>query len=228
MSRSEGIPDMHTFDAADPVRILPMNDATRWTVRGAVARSRTVTRIVAVVVAILAGATVVHRDVPVATAITVIAMTPAVLVDVLVRRLPNRLVAGAALVGGAVGVVSFVFGQQIDALGVLVGAAAMSVPLLFVHLMSPTSMGLGDVKAAMVLGAALGLIDPVLPVVALAIGSFGATIHGLATRSRSIAFGPGLLGGTVGVMVLTALSITVGPDGPTEDVFAALASAVIT
>lgn len=219
---------MRTFDAAEPVRLLPKTDTARWTVRAAVARSRPSTLVGATAVAIAAGATATHPDVPVIAVVTVIAMIPAVLVDVLARRLPNRLVGAAAVVGGVAGAVASMIGQDVHLINGVLGAAAMSVPLLLVHLIAPASMGFGDVKAALVLGAALGLIDPILPILALAVGSFGATFHGLATRNRTIAFGPALLGGTVLVMVLTVVSLTPGTRNPEAGVSVALAMTAVT
>ena len=64
-------------------------------------------------------------------------------------------------------------------------------PLLLTHLVSPTGMGFGDVKAAAVLGAALGLIDPQVALLALVLGLASAAVWGLARRARSVAFGPG-------------------------------------
>lgn len=204
---------MRPLDTTDLVRPLPEAAASMWTVRASVAASRTSTVVVAAAAAIVTAGTALHPDVPVAAALIVVAMIPAVLVDVLVRRLPNRLVGGAALVGGVAGAVSLAIGVELRVLDGLIGAVAMAAPLLLVHLISPASMGFGDVKAALVFGAALGLIDPLLPVVALAVGSFGAAVHGLVTRSKTIAFGPGLLGGVVLVMIVAASPMTFDSDG---------------
>ena len=62
----------------------------------------------------------------------------------------------------------------------LVGAALLGGPLLVTHLVSPAGMGFGDVKAGAVAGAALGLIDPQLAVLALVLGLAAAASWGLA------------------------------------------------
>ena len=78
-----------------------------------------------------------------------------------------------------------------------VGAAMLAGPLLLTHLVSPTGMGFGDVKAGAVLGAALGLIDPQVALLALVLGLASAAVWGLARRARSVAFGPGLVTGAL-------------------------------
>jgi leader peptidase (prepilin peptidase)/N-methyltransferase len=82
------------------------------------------------------------------------------------------------------------------ALGALAaGAAAMALPVLALHLVSPASMGFGDVKAAAVLGAAVGTVDWRLGAVALCLAAFSGAGVGLLTRRRTIAFGPFLVFG---------------------------------
>ena len=53
---------------------------------------------------------------------------------------------------------------------VLTGALVVAGPLLAVHLITPSGMGFGDVKAGAVLGAAMGLIDVELALLALVAG----------------------------------------------------------
>lgn len=69
-------------------------------------------------------------------------------VDILVRRLPNILT-----LGGGAGVVSVAWFTGHGA-AALAGAALMTTPMLVVHLASPRSLGAGDVKLAVALGAA--------------------------------------------------------------------------
>lgn len=72
-------------------------------------------------------------------------------VDVLVRRLPNVLTLG----GGAVIVTAAVAAGHGRA--AVAGAVLLAAPLLVVHLVSPRSLGGGDVKLAIGLGAAAGV-----------------------------------------------------------------------
>ncbi|SQI28917.1 prepilin peptidase [Rhodococcus coprophilus] len=69
-------------------------------------------------------------------------------VDILVRRLPNVLTLGG---GVAVLSVASITGHGSAALA---GAALMTAPMLVVHLVSPRSLGAGDVKLAVALGGA--------------------------------------------------------------------------
>ena len=73
----------------------------------------------------------------------------------------------------------------------------MGLPLLLMHLTSPSSMGFGDVKLAVMAGAAIGATDwhVALPALALAAG-VTATV-GVVGRVRYVPFGPGLVGATL-------------------------------
>lgn len=145
--------------------------------------------------------------VPLASGVAVALLVPAALVDVHVRRLPDRLVTAAALVFVALIGVST---DPTTAGRILGGALAMSAPLLVLHLISPTSMGFGDVKAAVVLGAAVGAVDWQLAVSALALAAGATAVVGILIRARTIAFGPGLV---VGAALALAASPLLLPDG---------------
>ena len=121
-------------------------------------------------------------------------LVSAALVDVAEHRLPNGLVAVAAL---PVVVMLLAAGSGDLARSAAIGAAMFAGPLLLTHLVSPTGMGFGDVKAGAVLGAALGLIDPQVALLALVLGLASAAAWGLARRARSVAFGPGLVTGAL-------------------------------
>ncbi len=130
---------------------------------------------------------------PIAGASAIAVLVPAAVVDVEQRRLPDAWVgAGLILLVVAVAVEGAI-GQPIDAGNVVVGALAMALPLLMLHLVSPTSMGFGDVKAAVVLGAAVGTIDWRLGAVALCVAALTAAVTGLLTRRHTIPFGPFLV-----------------------------------
>ena len=66
-------------------------------------------------------------------------------------------------------------------------------------------MGFGDVKAGAVAGAALGLIDPQLAVLALVLGLAAAASWGLVRRSRTVPFGPGLVAGALAALLIGRL-----------------------
>ena len=137
--------------------------------------------------------------VPVAGAVGIALLLPAAVIDVEQRRLPDTWVIAAIVglattlaVGSAIGAAN---GSEAGAVDVAGGAIAMAVPVLILHLVSPASMGFGDVKAAIVLGAAVGTIDWRLGAIALCLAAaLGATV-GLVTRRRTIPFGPFLVAG---------------------------------
>jgi leader peptidase (prepilin peptidase)/N-methyltransferase len=175
-----------------------------------VARSAPPARAGALVVAVAALACTLDARVPLTTGIVIAALIPAVLVDLIEHRLPNRLVGGAALIGGA-GLVIEVAATDatVGPVDPVLGALAMAGPLLLTHLVRPAAMGFGDVKLAVVLGAALGLVAPVIGLLALAVGSGLSALAGLLRSRRTIAFGPGMLVGAV-----LALVLVVSPSDP--------------
>jgi leader peptidase (prepilin peptidase)/N-methyltransferase len=81
--------------------------------------------------------------------------------------------------------------------GIAVGACLMGAPLLALHLCSPTAMGFGDVKLALLLGATIGAFDWLLVIPALALAAGSTATVGVAMRARHVAFAPGLVGGTL-------------------------------
>ncbi len=138
-------------------------------------------------------------------AVATAVLVPAAVVDVHERRLPDRwvLAATAALVLGCS--IGWIAGAEPAVGEVLAGGAAMSAPLLVLHLVSPGSMGFGDVKVAVVLGAAIGTIDWHLTMPALMIACAIGAVVGLVRRSPTIAFGPCLVAGTVTVLAAAAV-----------------------
>lgn len=126
----------------------------------------------------------------------------AALVDVQERRIPDALVI--AIAGTAVVMLareSF-DGHGAAATGsILLAAAAMSVPVIVVHLVDPAAMGFGDVKLAAALGAVVGLADWRWAMVALCIASGATAAVGLIRRSRDLPFAPGLVAGTIVALV---------------------------
>lgn len=141
-------------------------------------------------------AALVHR-VPVTPALTVAMLAPAAVIDVRVRRLPDVWVAAALATFVVVGMVSWAVGNPPPSMAMLGGALLAAGPILAMHLVSPASMGFGDVKAAAVIGLAVGSVDWRLALVALTLAAGSAAVHGLATRARTVAFGPFLVLGAI-------------------------------
>jgi leader peptidase (prepilin peptidase)/N-methyltransferase len=132
---------------------------------------------------------------------TVAALVPAATIDVRERRLPDTWVLGAALILFATTWTAWMLGQSFDARSMLLGASVMAGPMLVLHLFSPDSMGFGDVKAGVVLGAALGPLDWRLGLVALTLAAGLGVVVGAVRGSSTIPFGPFLvLGATLAIL----------------------------
>jgi len=127
----------------------------------------------------------------------------AALVDARSGRIPDPLVAAAVMPTLLVVASSAIAGSGAHALAtVALGCLAFAGPVFAVHLISPDAMGFGDVKLAAVLGAALGLVDPRLGLLALCLAAAVTAAVGLVRRRRSLPFGPGLvLGATAAVLI---------------------------
>jgi leader peptidase (prepilin peptidase)/N-methyltransferase len=151
------------------------------------------------VVSLVVGVVIGH--VPVAAAAGVALLVPAAVVDVEQRRLPDVwVVAAFAALVGALALEAAAGRSDMTSstlAGVAGGALAMALPVLSLHLISPSSMGFGDVKAAVVLGAAAGTIDWRLGIVALCCAALAGAVFGLTTVRRTIAFGPFLVLATI-------------------------------
>jgi leader peptidase (prepilin peptidase)/N-methyltransferase len=158
---------------------------------------------------LIAIASTLDPEVGLVTGVALALLVPPALIDVIDRRLPNRLVLRAGVGASVVGLISIVAGGRdtpwLGLVGSLAnGSVALAGPLLAMHLISPQAMGLGDVKAAIVAGAALGAVDPALALVALAIASASGAIAGVVRQRSTIAFGPALVGGSIAAVVLHA------------------------
>ncbi len=156
--------------------------------------------------ALAAMASTLSPAVPVATGLCLAALVVPALVDVREHRLPNPMVAAGAAVGLFASVATALVGGDVDVVGAAIGALLFATPPLLLHLVAPRSMGFGDVKLAAVLGAALGLIDPLDALVALTLASLIGSAAGLVARRRTIAFGPALVAGAVVTVVAEALT----------------------
>jgi leader peptidase (prepilin peptidase)/N-methyltransferase len=130
----------------------------------------------------------------------------AALVDAVERRIPNPLVALSAVPVSVVCAVDPFVGRLAAVGGVVSGALLLAAPLLALHLMAPASMGFGDVKAAVPLGATLGLIQPELSLWTLCLASAITAAWGVARRERHVALGPGLVLAAMTVLLVAACS----------------------
>lgn len=130
--------------------------------------------------------------------VSLVVLVFAALVDVVEHRLPNVLVAIAVV---PVGLALLAAGSADLARSAAVGAAVIGGPLFITHLVTPAGMGFGDVKAGAVLGAAVGVVDTQVALLALVLGLAGAAAWGLARGARSIALGPGLVGGALAALL---------------------------
>ncbi len=146
---------------------------------------------------------------PAALACALALAAAAAVVDARLGRLPDPILAAAAVPVAVAGAASALTGHGADAWSVVAGAALLSGPLLIAHLVAPSSLGFGDVKLGSVLGATCGLFAPVLALVALCVASGATLTFGVATRRREVPFGPGLVAGAV---VAVVMSIAAGAE----------------
>jgi leader peptidase (prepilin peptidase) / N-methyltransferase len=123
-------------------------------------------------------------------------------IDIAERRVPNRIVlpaAAAVLVAQTALVPDRALEWSLSAIGA-------SLVLFLPHLVYPAGLGMGDVKLALLLGAALGSAVPT----ALVIGFLAAAVyallllgvHGLAARRATIPFAPFLAYGGIVALLL--------------------------
>jgi leader peptidase (prepilin peptidase)/N-methyltransferase len=157
-----------------------------------------VARLGCVLAALITLAAAALELIPAASGLALVVVMPAVLVDVQQHRLPDVWIGGALIVLlAAVGVGWSLGSTPTIAAGLAAGAVVMAAPLLILHLASPASMGFGDVKLALLVGAAVGALDWQLTIPAMAIAAGSTATVGLMTRARTIAFGPGLVAGAL-------------------------------
>ena len=140
-------------------------------------------------------------EVPLASGIAVATLVPAALVDRHQQRLPDPIVGLAAALFVIAAFGAMAFGAPVNLAQAIAGLAVFTGPLLLLHLMSPASMGFGDVKAAAVIGLAIGAVHWQLALAALAVATGIAAVAGIAARADTIALGPALV-------VAAALALT--------------------
>lgn len=153
-----------------------------------------------------------------AVAVAVVAAAAAV-IDQRSRRIPNGVVAiGAAAIAVAAAAATLagdgLGGVASDVVaGVLLGGA----PLLFVTwLIVPQAIGGGDWKLLTVLGAAVGLLDPLAAPVIVVVACAVAVAIALVRRQRSVAFAPPLLVGYLAAGAIALVWRTAAPAASAE------------
>jgi prepilin signal peptidase PulO-like enzyme (type II secretory pathway) len=133
----------------------------------------------------------------VGAAALLLALVPVVLIDIRHRLIPDVLVLPAAAVALAAAVAAEPARWWAPAACGLGAAAFLLVPWL----LRPGAMGLGDVKLALAMGAALGasVVPALLAAFAAAAAACGALVvrHGARARGTAIPFGPFLAAGAV-------------------------------
>ncbi len=126
-------------------------------------------------------------------------------IDLRLFLLPNRIVYPLAGVSVVLLTVGAALDHDLDAMPrALLGAGAAFVVFAVLHLVSPRSMGFGDVKLAFVLGLFLGYLGWGEVVLGLFLGFLYGAVVGvvliaarLRTRRDHVPFGPFLAAGTL-------------------------------
>jgi leader peptidase (prepilin peptidase) / N-methyltransferase len=122
-------------------------------------------------------------------------------IDIQHHKIPNRLVYPAVVLSAAWVVVADLVGSELSVVSAGIGFLAYGVGLLVVALISPSGMGVGDVKLAGLVGLVLGSLG--LDYVAVAaglgilLGGIGAIVALVAGAGRKtpIPYGPYLAAG---------------------------------
>jgi leader peptidase (prepilin peptidase)/N-methyltransferase len=162
-------------------------------------------RSAAIATTIIALVSALQNGVPAASAISVALLVPAAMVDIVERRLPNQIIAASAL---AIAIGLVLNSNSVLVGNVMLGVGLLAGPLLVLHLVSPGSMGFGDVKMALVLGAAVGAVHWQLALVTIALASGASATVALLRRMTEIAFGPGLVGAAAFSLLTHTLMLT--------------------
>lgn len=133
------------------------------------------------------------------------ASTVLTLVDLAEKRLPNAVIFPVlAVVAVLLVPPTWISGEWIALLWALIGAAAMFAVYFLLALISPSSMGMGDVKLALVIGLLLGwfglnawLVGLLAAFVVGGLIAIVALLLRRVTLRGSIPFGPSMLVGAL-------------------------------
>jgi leader peptidase (prepilin peptidase)/N-methyltransferase len=135
-------------------------------------------------------------------AVFVAALVATSVVDARTRRIPNRIVLPTAAVVLAAQIAT----SPDRTLEWVLAALAAFLFMLAVHLVYPAGLGLGDVKLALLLGAALGWAVGAALVIGFLVAALAAigliVREGWAARKRTIPLGPFLAFGAVAALFL--------------------------
>ncbi|MDZ8202677.1 A24 family peptidase [Microbacterium sp. SSW1-59] len=140
------------------------------------------------------------------------------IIDARTHRLPNRIVgSGYGAAGVALLVAGIAGGDSAPLLRAVGAGLVLFAALLVVRVISPHAIGGGDVKLAGLIGIHLGWLgwDAVLVGVLLAFAGAGLFAAVLVIVRRAggktrIAFGPWLLAGAWGAILLTITTAAIG------------------
>jgi leader peptidase (prepilin peptidase)/N-methyltransferase len=144
-----------------------------------------------------------------ATAIGLSWISVAAGLDRLWRQLPDALVLLALLPTAMAAAVLTLQGSTTAFTGIGFGAVAWGIPMLFVHLIAPAGLGFGDVKAAGVVGATLGLTQPAAVVacgLVFAVAAAAAAAMMRTSRRGDLALGPHLALGALSCLAVAVIS----------------------
>lgn len=133
-------------------------------------------------------------------------------IDAAVRRLPDVLTAPAYLgTMAALLAAAGLSGHWHDLVRALLGGIAMSGCYLILTIISPSGMGLGDVKLAASLGSLLAWFGWTVLLAGAFAGFALAAVYGItllalrrATRRQQIPFGPFMIAGTFALILIAA------------------------
>jgi leader peptidase (prepilin peptidase) / N-methyltransferase len=150
-------------------------------------------------------------DVPTTLAISTFVVgftlaTRAAMIDARTHRLPNRLVGPLALVGVGGLVTASIWESDARYLDFVMGSVAYAGPWLALNLISPSSIGFGDVKFAGALGIYLAWFDPKLAFLAVVLTIVLAwpqsLVQALRPDAATLALGPYLLAGAAASIIV--------------------------
>jgi leader peptidase (prepilin peptidase)/N-methyltransferase len=133
-------------------------------------------------------------------------------IDIDVKRLPNAIVyPSIVVVGGWLVGLSLVLGEPWQAGRTVAAALALGAFFGVIHLIAPRGMGMGDVKLAILIGAALGwlgwtevLVGGFLAFLLGAVVGVALMLLGRAGRKSALPFGPFMLLGCLIAIVAGA------------------------
>jgi len=142
------------------------------------------------------------------------ALVALAVIDLETYLLPNRIVYPLTVATIVLLGLGALADDDLDALGRGLSAAAIAFMVFFVlHLVSPRSMGFGDVKLSFTLGLALGYLSWGEMILGLFLGFLYGAVIGLVLiatkvrgRSQAVPFGPFLAAGTI-TAILVGTSI---------------------